>query len=248
MRPQTFFMDSRFELAGLFCDFEWLCKLAYLADIFSYLNGLNVSLQGKAVTMFHVHSKVEATIKKLALWDKRVAQNNYECFDNLCEFLNTEEREIPTTAAGAIRAHLEILRTQLREYFPVLSVQHSWIQNPFVTLNEDAIAGLTAREQDSLVELSCDTALKLIFTQKNLGQFWMHVETEYAALSKKALRFLMPFATTYLCETGFSALVALKTKYRNKLDVQSDLCLKLTSIQPDIPKLAAAMHQHHPSH
>lgn len=155
---RTFLMDSRFDLADRFCDSEWLCKLAYLADIFSYLNGLNVSLQGKTVTVFHVHGKVETTTKKLVLWDKRVAQNNCECFDNLCEFLNTEEREIPTTVAGAIRAHLEILRTQLREYFSVLSVQHSWIQNPFVTHNEDAIAGLTAREQDSLVELSCDTA------------------------------------------------------------------------------------------
>lgn len=49
---------------------------------------------------------------------------------------------------------------------------------------------------------------------------------------------LMPFATTYLCETGFSALVALKTKYRNKLDVGPDLRLKLTSIQPDIKTLS----------
>lgn len=73
-------------------------------------------------------------------------------------FLNTELREILTTVAGGI------LRTQLWEYFPALSVQHSWIQSPFVTHNEDAVAGLSSKEQDSLVQLSCDTALKLIFT------------------------------------------------------------------------------------
>lgn len=87
---RTFFVDSRFELSDRFCDFEWLCKLAYLADIFSYLNGLNLSLQGKAVTIFHVHGKIEATIRKLELWDRRVVQNNYESFDSLCEFLNKE--------------------------------------------------------------------------------------------------------------------------------------------------------------
>ena len=76
----------------------------------------------------------------------------------------------------------------------------------------------------------------------------MHVYSEYTDLSNKALMFLMPFATTYLCENGFSALVALKTKYRNKLDVEPDLRLKLTSIQPDIKALTAAMQQHHPSH
>ena len=151
-------MNSRFELSDQFCDFKWLCKLAYLADIFGYLNGLNLSLQGKAVTMFHVHSKIEATIRKLEVWDRRVVQNNYESFDILCEFLNKDERQIPTSVEGAIREHLQTLKRQLREYFPVLSEQHIWIQNPFAPHNEDSIAGLSSREQDSLVELSCDIA------------------------------------------------------------------------------------------
>ncbi len=56
--------------------------------------------------------------------------------------------------------------------------------------------------------------------------------------------FLMTFATTYMCEVGFSMLVALKTKYRNALSVESDLHLKLTSIQPDIKSLTAEK-QHH---
>ena len=218
---RTFFVDSRFELSDRFCDFKWLCKLAYLADNFSYLNGLNLSLQGKTATMFHVHSKIEATIRKLELWDRRVGKNNYESFDNLCDFVTKEKKQIPASVAGAIREHLKTLKMKLREYFPVLSEQHSWIQNPFAPQNEDAMAGLSSREQDSLVELSCDTALKLIFTQKHLAHFWMHVYPEYTDLSNKALMFLMPFTTTYLCETGFSALVALKTKYRNKQDFDS---------------------------
>ena len=83
------------------------------------------------MTMFHVHSKIEATIRKLELWDRRVVQNNYESFDILCEFLNKDERQIPTSVEGAIREHLQTLRRQLLEYFPVLSEQHIWIQNPF---------------------------------------------------------------------------------------------------------------------
>eukprot|EP00064_Thunnus_orientalis_P010684 superscaffoldBa00001474_g10710 len=72
--------------------------------------------------MFHVHSKTEATIRKLKLWDRRVVQNNYESFDNLCELLNKEDRQILNSVAGAIREHLKILRRQLQEYFPVLIV------------------------------------------------------------------------------------------------------------------------------
>lgn len=62
------------------------------------------------------------------------------------------------------------------------------------------------------MDLSCDNALKKIFIQMHLGHFW-----------NVALMFLMPYATTYLCKTGFSSLVVLKTKYGNKLDGGSDL-------------------------
>ena len=62
----------RLPLSDKFCDFQWLCKLAYSANIFSYLNGLSLSLQGKTATMFHVRSKIEATIRKLELHDWRV--------------------------------------------------------------------------------------------------------------------------------------------------------------------------------
>lgn len=69
---RVFFVDVRFELADRFSDFEWLSSLAYLADIFGYLNGLNLSLQGKTVKVFQVQNKIEATIKKFELWDRIV--------------------------------------------------------------------------------------------------------------------------------------------------------------------------------
>lgn len=42
---------------------------------------------------------------------------------------------------------------------------------------------------------------------------------------------------TYLYETVFLTLVALKTEFRNKSDAESDDYLKLSSLQPDIPHL-----------
>src|SRR4029434_1226676 len=55
---------------------------------------------------------------------------------------------------------------------------------------------------------------------------------------------LMPFATTYLCESGFSALTSLKRKYRHRLCVENDF--RLSQIQPDITELCASS-QAHPS-
>lgn len=216
---RTFFIDSKFELADRLCDFEWLCKLAYLADIFSHLNGLNLALQGTAVTMFHVQNKIEATIKKFDLWGKRIARANYESFENLSDFLSKEESPLPVTASVAMTEHMQALKSQMQDYFPGISKQQSWVQYPFANHTEDVIAGLTYKEQDSLVDLSCDSSLKLIFSEKTLTQFWLHVSSEYPELANKAMMFLMPFATTYMCEVGFSVLVALKTKYRNALSV-----------------------------
>ncbi len=48
-------------------------------------------------------------------------------------------------------------------------------------------------------------------------------------------RVMLPFSTVYLCETAFSALVTIKTKARNRLNVHQDLRLAVTSITPDIP-------------
>ena len=48
------------------------------------------------------------------------------------------------------------------------------------------------------------------------------------------LHFLIPFSTSYLCETGFSAMLAIKNKYRSMLELKQDLRLKLTNIKPDI--------------
>jgi hypothetical protein len=44
-----------------------------------------------------------------------------------------------------------------------------------------------------------------------------------------AVKTLMPFATTYLCESGFSALTSMKTKHRHRLCVENDLTLRLSN-------------------
>ena len=41
-------------------------------------------------------------------------------------------------------------------------------------------------------------------------------------LAERALNILISFSTTYLCEKGFSTVIGLKTKKRNRLSVQND--------------------------
>ena len=45
------------------------------------------------------------------------------------------------------------------------------------------------------------------FSDDSLENFWASQLETYSVLAKKALTVLVPFATTYLSETGFSCLV-----------------------------------------
>ena len=46
-------------------------------------------------------------------------------------------------------------------------------------------------------------ALKVFETASNLQTFWIKVEAEYPEIATKALKSLLPFPTSYLCEAGF---------------------------------------------
>jgi hypothetical protein len=58
---------------------------------------------------------------------------------------------------------------------------------------------------------------------------------------------LIPFVTIYLCESGFLTLVTIKTKNRNRLDVQHDMRVALSKTTPQFNVLIQAKQQQ-PSH
>ena len=62
-----FLTEYNAELASLIIDETWLCKLAYLADIFSPINEMKLSLQGRDSNILRSHDKIAAFKKKLGL-------------------------------------------------------------------------------------------------------------------------------------------------------------------------------------
>jgi len=63
------------------------------------------------------------------------------------------------------------------------------------------------------------TVRKLRYQEVDLTSFWIHLNKEYPWLSDRAIKFLMPFATTYrcLCASGFSSVTATKSKVETVL-------------------------------
>ncbi|CAN7990227.1 unnamed protein product [Ixodes hexagonus] len=102
--------------------------------------------------------------------------------------------------------------------------------------------GLPPSEEDALIELSCNRSLRQVFSQCPLAHFWAR-----SLSAEKALGRLLPFPTTFLCGAAFSALVHIKLKTRSRMDVEPDLRLRLSSIDPDVSTLGSDIH-HHLSH
>lgn len=70
---------------------------------------------------------------------------------------------------------------------------------------------------------------------------------EYPELAREALKLLVPFATSYLCELTFSSMVNIKTKKRNRLQLENDLIVNVSKIQPRFDNLLKNK-QAQPSH
>ena len=83
-----------------------------------------------------------------------------------------------------------------------------------------------------LVDMRNNTGIKMEFSDDSLENFWASQLETYPVLAKKALTMLVPFATTYLCVTGFSCLVHIKTKSRNCLEPQHDMRVALSTKTP----------------
>ncbi|GFQ80650.1 zinc finger BED domain-containing protein 5 [Trichonephila clavata] len=103
-------------------------------------------------------------------------------------------------------------------------------------------------DYENLIELSSDTQLEAKFRKFSLIIFWSDVFDEYPNLVKQAIRIVLPFATTYLCEAGFSKYVATKIKYRNKLDAASDMRVQLLNLTPNFKRIFESKKQVCSSH
>ena len=82
--------------------------------------------------------------------------------------------------------------------------------------------------QKEILDLNASGATEIMFTASNPTEFWLSQTEAFRNLIRIALNHLLLFATTYLCEQGFSTLMHIKTKERNRLklvDNQMRVCL-----------------------
>ncbi len=148
------------------------------------------------------------------------------------------------TVNASLRAefchHMTLLQAELKSRFAddgALS-NDSWVMDPFTSKLED-VENLGC--EDELAELQTDSLSKKVLSEK-----WFQKGLDRPVVTLKLANYaitkiFLPFYTTNLSEAAFSALVAIKTKSRNRLEVHSDIILAVTAITPDIPLLVKGM-------
>ena len=235
---QRFLSEKKSPLAAHFSDKVWVAILAYLCDIFSLLNELNLSLQGKMTTVFKLADKVAAFKAKLELWGRRVNNGILDMFQTLAGMLGETEPE--PSFSKLVRDHLSLLLKDFERYFPSTKDPRTgkeWMRNPFVS--KPGESSMSVQEEDQLLEIANDGSLKATFDTTTLPVFWIKVMAEYPDIATRALKSLLPFPTSYMCEAGFSTMAATKTKQRNNLDVSKTLRVSLSPIIPRWNRLVA---------
>ncbi|KAM4565907.1 SCAN domain-containing protein 3-like [Odontesthes bonariensis] len=234
----TFLTEHKSPHATLFQDTDWLAKLCYLADVFSKLNELNTSLQGKDTSILNLYDKVGGFLKKAELWRRACAQGNFTCFPQVNDFLSREDVN-RAPVISIIVGHLTKLIQDFHSYFPDIEEKSAlldWVRDSFL-LSEANTSKLPVTDQEELLEVSSDRGLQMTFATSTLTQFWVCVKQEHPDLGQKALEQLLPFASTYLCEASFSAMTVIKTKQRNRLSLEKSLITAVASLPPRLTKI-----------
>ncbi|CAM4667024.1 unnamed protein product [Lepidochelys kempii] len=239
------------ELYHAFTDQTFQLSLAYLVDIFECLNNLNLKLQGNnAANIIAHHDAIKVFMEKIKLW-KRQTQAQMSSFSSFPTFSSLTENEgfqelCKEDAKNKSVFHLDCLADKFIRYFPDNfsgNPFHKLAHNPF---NVD-VDSLPEVLQVQALRMKYDSSAKDIFENLHLEEFWMKYFPIYLKVGEEVLRILLPFLSMYLCEKSFSSLVIIKTKQRNELDVENNLCCALSSFKPRISQLVKKM-QHHPSH
>ena len=173
-------------------------------------------------------------------------------FPTLNEFTeNAEDMRLDDDVKSQIISNLLSLRSEFAKCFPDTTRDDLvFVRNPYLDSDSEVVNMFSENDAtpEEFIALKNDSTAEDAFKKKSLPAYWSAMLASYPSVASTAIRLLMPFPSTWLCEAGFSALLGIKNKARNKLNVvEPDLRCALSITEPRIDKLVNKM-QHQPSH
>jgi hypothetical protein len=194
---------------------KWKPDIAYLTDLFTKFNEVNLQLQGDNLNLIKTKSIIAAFLARINLMKQNIGRREFSQFPNLSQ-TNCQDDDV-----SAYVQHLNALHTDFKTRFEdVLTMEiPQWIINPYGDIEESDVM-----LQEELIGISTNEELKVQF-RKGYQQFWLQrdIPVTYPALWTIARKFLIAFPSSYLVERGFSAVSNLLTK-KKETDRKSPEC------------------------
>ncbi|CAH1102000.1 unnamed protein product [Psylliodes chrysocephalus] len=119
---------------------------------------------------------------------------------------NNKNQRLDEDVKTDIAAHLKALKHEFQRYYSDINPETPiWLmtRNPFVV----DVLQLPEDIQEEFLEMKADSTMKDDFHLLTLEKFWIKRFLLNPKVASHALQIIVPFSSTYLCETGFSALV-----------------------------------------
>jgi len=177
-------------------------------------------------TLFKLADKVAAFKDKLKLWEQHVNKWVFDMFQTLAETLKDSKPEQAFSDLLSVffyKSSCVFFYKSSSAIFQALKTLELQRNGSVIHLFSNQVNRPYLYDKKTNCWTLQNGSLKCIFHTTTLPTFWLKVLPEYPDLAIKALKTLLPFPTSYLCESGFSVMVAINTKPRNSLDVRATL-------------------------
>ncbi|XP_060762621.1 general transcription factor II-I repeat domain-containing protein 2A-like [Neoarius graeffei] len=229
-------------------DDHWLLDLAFLTDLSNMLNELNVELQGKEKLVINMISTVNAFKGKLKLLSSKIQRNDLGNFSNLASELNNQGKDSTEFDSACYAEQIDTVLSDFDRRFQDFALLEPVAMFMCFPFQEDAEVDVLASKISTMFQLSsAEVEDEILTLQADINlksraneQFWsLLTEEKYPNMRKCATSLTAMFGSTYLCESAFSHMKIIKSKYRSTLtDDHLEACLRL-AISSYIPDYAS---------
>uniref|UniRef100_A0A3B4ZF37 HAT C-terminal dimerisation domain-containing protein n=1 Tax=Stegastes partitus TaxID=144197 RepID=A0A3B4ZF37_9TELE len=227
-------------------DADFMADVCFLSDLFTHLNRLNLGLQGREKTIIDLVEQTRAFQAKLELFAADLSSGRMLHFPTVHKCI---------TPTAPVTAAMTDLVAKLKDNFASrldgLSLPTEvkrFTKDPFSALATDDNLSTCAKQVVPSID-EVQFILELVDMQSSLSlpkelrtngaiQFWSDINVhQFPNLKKIAVTVLSMFGSTYVCESNFSHMNAIKSNLRCSMtDSTLHHCLRiaLTSYEPNV--------------
>lgn len=225
-----------------------MLAMAFLKDILKYLNALNTELQGNGKLICDLIQSVSAFRRKLDIFEKDIASQEFIHFPTILEYKKENSEEDIAVFLRFITDLGKEFAARFQDFAEIGKLSH-FLKSPYEVAATAEWTDVAARMfslskpllQMEIIDLQEDISLQMYKTAST-EEFWgKHVSEKYANCKTLAINLATMFGSTYVCESSFSKMNFLKSKYRSRLTdahLEDALRIACSPREPNYRKLA----------